>query len=144
MSKEIMSANGEHYRYYGKVYQKYNAWLRGNFLRQLGDDSEVDECVQKTFDYLFLYMEDRCWEAEKKLIGYRLRMIAGGVCSKKLAERRARPANGSNCQEKARLLDKIRREVLRPISERMEFKQMFLRIFGRAKHPRLKQLSAYR
>jgi hypothetical protein len=139
-----INASEEQSQYLGQFYEEYYARLRSYFQLQLGDASEADDCVQETLRHFFFFMKDRCWEAEVKLINFRLRMIAGGVCSKKLAKKRARLANGSGRQEKESLLDKIMREVLWPIRSRMEFKQMFIKMFGNVRQPRLKQLSALR
>jgi hypothetical protein len=144
MGNETMSVGVEHSRHFSQLYQKYNAPLRSDFLSQLSDASEATECVWKTFGYFFSYMKDRPWDEDEELIVYRLRMIAGGVCTRKLTEKRACLANVPAHQEKENLLDKVRREVHRPAVERMEFKQILLGMFGSFRQPRLKQLSAFR
>lgn len=140
MTTGIMSASDEYSPHIGQIYLKYNARLRGNFLSQLGDDSEAEECVQETLRLFFFFMKDRCWESEVKLLDVYLMRIAGGVCSKKLAEKRARSANVLGRHEKESLFDRIRREVIQPVQKRMELKQLFLRMFGNVRQPTLKQL----
>jgi DNA-directed RNA polymerase specialized sigma24 family protein len=142
MTTGTMSASGEYTRYIGQIYQGYNARLRGNFLALLGNASDADECVQETLRHFFYFMKDRCWESDVKSIDAYLMRIAGGVGSKKLAEKRAQREDSLGRHENDSLLDKVRREVFQPIQERVKFKQLFLRIVDNFRQPRLKQLSA--
>lgn len=141
MSNVTISINEEHSHHFGQLYQQYEKPLRDNFRSLLGNAAEADECVWDTFGGFFSYMENRPWEPDEELINYRLRMIGAGLCTRKLAEKCVRLANGGSCHENASLLDKIRSEVLRPVLAGMEFKQLFLRMFGIFRQPGLKHLS---
>ena len=93
MKIAAINANEDHVQYIGQVYQEHGARLRHYFLVQLGDTSEVDDCVQETICRFFFFMEDRQWEAETKYISVYLMRIAGLLCSRKLAEKRKQRAD---------------------------------------------------
>jgi hypothetical protein len=101
---------------------------------QLGDASEADACVQDTIRCCFFFMEDRCWEADAEYVPVYLMRIAGGLCSKNLAERKALHKNWLGWREVAGLLNKIRRRVVQPIKERAESIRLFLRAQGVRQH----------
>src|SRR5689334_12790129 len=100
MSYQTLNVGEEYGRHFGPLYQKFSAPLGQDLLSQLGNASEATECLWETFGYFFKYMEGRPWDDDEKLIKYRLRMIAGGVCTKRLAEKSARHAQGLALQEK--------------------------------------------
>lgn len=144
MSGEAKSIDGEYGRHFKQLHQKYGALLRGNFFSQLGDASEADACVWETFGYFFSYMNERPWEANEKLIKYRLKMIAGGVCTRKLAEKRARVAYRPALREKEVVRERPARRAVRHAVRLADFKQTFLRAFGFAGEPKLKHVAAFR
>jgi hypothetical protein len=136
-----MSASGEYSLYIGPIYQRYNARLRSNFLSLLGDEREADECLQETLRCFFFFMQDRCWESEAKLIDVYLMRIAGAVSSRRLARQRARLVEAG---AKERVLEKLRREIIKPLQAHAALKQLLLRTFGGVRQPSLQQLSVLR
>jgi hypothetical protein len=144
MAMGTMEACDEYSRHVGLIKQRYGAKLRRNFLSQLGDASEAEACWQETLRYFLLFMEDHCWEPDEKLTRVYLLRLAGAVCSRRLAEKRLRCASGCGRWEGESALDKIVRELIQLARWRVEFKQLFLKIFGSVRQPRLKQLAALR
>jgi hypothetical protein len=142
MGKRIMSAGGRHSRYYGQVHEKYSAPLRDDFLAQLGDDSEAEECVDEVLDYYFLYMNDRRWNPDEKLMDFRMRMIAGGVCTRRLAGRTARSADVAPRREEERMLGKVSHGVTWPVHVQTGLKQLFHRVLEGFRESKLKPLTA--
>jgi DNA-directed RNA polymerase specialized sigma24 family protein len=134
MRMAIINASEEHSQYVGQIYQQHYARLRNYFLTLLGDTAEADACVQDTIRFFFFFMEDRCWEADAEYVSVYLMRIAGGLCSKKLAGRRALHKNWLGWREVAGLLNKIRRRVAQPIKERAESIRLFLRAQGGRQH----------
>ncbi len=139
MNIGTMSASGEYNRHINRVYQRYNARLRSNFLSQLGDEAEARECLQETLRHFFFFMQERCWESEDDLVEVYVMRIAGGVCSRRLARKRLLLAS---THEQESLLDRLGREVLKPIQASVALKQFFLRAFGYARQSSLQRLSA--
>jgi hypothetical protein len=135
----------EHSQYVGQVYQEHYAGLRHYFLTQLDNPSEVDAYVEETLRYFFIFMEDRCWETDVEHMPAYLMRIAGGLfCSKKLAGKRTQGRHKLDDSAANRLFKVIRNEVIQPIKERLEFRQIFLKAEGGSKQLRIKQLSAPR
>jgi hypothetical protein len=141
MNTGTMSTSGEYSLYIGQVYQRHNARLRSNFLSQLGDETEADECLQETLRHFFFFMQDRCWESEAHLVDVYVMRIAGAVCSRRLARKRALAASAP---EQKSLLERLGREALKPVQASAALKQLFLRTFANAGQPSLEQLSALR
>lgn len=139
MNTATMSASGEYSIHIGQVYLRYNTRLRSNFLSQLGDEAEAEECLQETLRHFFFFMQDRCWESEVELIDVYVMRIAGAVCSRRLARKRALPAAAPE-----RLLDRLGHKMFKPVHAGVVLNQLFLRAFGSATHPRLHELSALR
>ncbi len=146
-----MNVSGDDSQRAGRVYLMYGAKLYGNSLSLLGDASEADECVRETFRHFFLLMKDLRWEADAEAIDTYLMRISGGVSSRRLAEKRRlaaalarQEAEALALQESESLLNKLRREALRPVEQLAQFKQLFVRTFGVVRQPKLKQLSAIR
>lgn len=144
VSELNMSAGGDDSGRVGTIYLTYHAKLRGNFLPVLGDASEADECVRETFRHFFYLMKERGWESDAKKRDRYLMRIAGGVCSRRLAEKTRRRASALARVEQESLLDKLRREVLRPAEQLAHPRQLFVRAFGFVRQPRLKHLFALR
>jgi DNA-directed RNA polymerase specialized sigma24 family protein len=119
MRMATIDAGEEHSRYVGRIYQEYYAGLRYYFLSQLGDASEADACVQKAFSLLFFFMKDRCWETDAEYVHVYLMRIAGQLCSKKLATKRARRKNRLGLDRAESLLHKIIDGVIQPARERL-------------------------
>lgn len=111
-----IDAGEDHCQYVGQFYQEQYERLRRYFLRQLGDGSEIDDCIRETMRHFFFFMEDRDWEREAQYITVYLMSIAG-----KVAERRLECAAGRG------LFSKVRAEAVRTIKERVEFMTFFLR-----------------
>lgn len=130
MRMAIFNASEEHSQYVGQIYQRHYTGLRHYFLMQLGDASEADACVEETISRFFFFMEDRCWEADMEYIPVYIMRIAGFLCSKKLAARRALRKNRLGWRKVVGRLNKIMREVVRPIKERAESIRLFFRARG--------------
>lgn len=131
IARATINVSEEHSQHVGQVYQEHYARLRHYFLTQLGAASEAEDCVRETIRHFFFFMEDRLWEAE--YISVYLMRIAGLICSRKLAEKRLRSANGLKENENRGRFNKIRTQAVRTIKERIEFRQpefrqLFLRL----------------
>ena len=145
LSNRTLNVGEGHDRYFGQLYQKFGEPLRRDFLSQMESDAEATECLLETFNYFFEYMEGRPWEKDEKLIRYRLRMIAAGVCTKRLAEKSALAAQGLARQEQEEPpLNRFKHEVLRPARVRSQFVQTLLQLFAGVRRPEFEQLSALR
>jgi hypothetical protein len=129
MRISTINAGEEHSQYFGQVYQEHYAGLRHYFLTHLGNASEADACVQETINYLFFFMEDRCWETDVENVPVYLMRIAGGLlCSKKLDGKTVYHKNSLGDNVPNGLFAKIRNEVIQPIKARIEFMWLFLRV----------------
>jgi hypothetical protein len=120
---------GEDSHYVARVYQEQYARLRHYFQIQLGDNPEVERCIQETMRSLFFFMKDRDWEAEAEYIPVYVMRIAGQLCSKRLGEKRSRRAAGLRGKSRG-MFNKVRAEVIRTIRERIELMKVFLRLTG--------------
>jgi DNA-directed RNA polymerase specialized sigma24 family protein len=127
MTIEIVNASEDRSHYVGLVYEEHYGRLRHYFLLQIGDAAEAEACVHETIRRFFFFMEDRNWEAEVKYISIYLMRIAGLLCSRKLAEKRAQHTRGLNDNGNKSSFNKIRDEVFQTIKEHLQFKQIFLR-----------------
>jgi DNA-directed RNA polymerase specialized sigma24 family protein len=111
MTTEISDAGGDHAPHVALACEKNYARLRRYFLRQLGDASEADECVQETFRRLLVFMENRLRERDEERISIYLMRIAGLLHSEKLAEKNSRGADGLRDEESEGVFGKIRGEA---------------------------------
>lgn len=125
MTIDTINASENHSQHVAQVYQEQYARLRHYFLVQLGDGSEVEDCIQETLRRFFFFMEDRDWETEAEYLSVYIMRIAGLLCSRRLREQRTNCT--PHCGNKSNyLLNKIRAEAHRTIKERIEFMKIFL------------------
>lgn len=103
-----------------QVYDGHHARLRHYFLRQIGDRSEAEACVQETFGRFFLFIKRRQWEQEAPYIPVYLMRIAGLLCLEKLTEKG--PLRAESLDEPARDAASgwTRDEAIRSIRKRLQ------------------------
>jgi len=127
MTIATIDANEDHSQYIGEVYEEYYGQLRQYFMKQIGNTTEVDNCVQETIRLLFIFMQDRSWEVEVEFIYVYLMRIAGLLCSRKLAENMSQRRDSFDNNESNNALNKIRTEARQALKECIQFKQFCLK-----------------
>jgi hypothetical protein len=117
----------DHGNRFAQVYLENHSRLKRYFLSQLGDGPEVDDCIEETMRHFSFFMEDHDWEVGTEYIPIHLMVIAGGVCTRTLGEKRT-SSSAVFGNESHSLFNKVRAEATRAIKERIELMKLFLRL----------------
>ena len=107
-------------RYIEQVFDKHYARLQIHFLRQFGNLSEADDCVEETICRFFIFMEGHGWEEEANDIHVHLLRIACNLCLQKLRAKRSHSVSAFDLNRyQSGSFNKIRDESIQSIEKRL-------------------------
>jgi DNA-directed RNA polymerase specialized sigma24 family protein len=113
-------------QYVEQVYEKYYSRLQYYFLRQLGNLSEAEACVQDTIYRCFVFMQALRPEEQVDCMNVYLMRIASGLCLQKLVEKRwQRVDKFDEDNDQNSMFNKIRDESIKSMKERLQSERLF-------------------